>query len=645
MASNIKKTVVVDNAGKKKKGKIKDNDDSKPTEPKVRAKRPDRAQKMEDRKNSKETVVKSAMWSLLHGDDDIKTKIMDAINQRVVAFSKRMNMASLALSYIVKKTFENHEDVSAVDMSEVGDVTFIRQLLLGTDEAQEPYHTIIDFYNEHPEYKKVDSRHLSDRNIYSAGAITYSTNLKNSLKMNLEPRIKKFAKQFTAVHDLSKEEYLVLLYEINGWELPASVGCVYPVREVVNFEIIEHRHILGLESGNSISKAWLKSTSSISKILRYFVHLNRFKATHDLPTFNIVPISKMRAHFITIDTSTLFGIMKDVQLIDEKINMAAFTSLQMEQWSSFIKFQKVQGKNNMFTGTIQTDGVSVCVHFTRPLNVNDAFREYNPSAKKKIIHKNVIIEENDRVIGVDPGRSNIFYCAEPDGKGGFRVFVLTRKQYYNDSGIYEARRQTETWTKGILEDMDRLSEVSSKGVNVDDHNTYMSVYLEIYDMIWNEYLKPRWARQRLRLYGGKKRTFARFFNRIVEADPTRPIKIAYGSASFAPGGKGEISVPTTRAYHEFAMRFPTIVTDEFRTTKVYHEDGSILNSVVRLDKNEVVRGLLWCSSTNNSKFVNRDLNGAVNIRRCVVSPIRPPELTRKKGQPAIQQRIGKYIKC
>jgi hypothetical protein len=83
---------------------------------------------------------------------------------------------------------------------------------------------------------------------------------------------------------------------------------------------------------------------------------------------------------------------------------------------------------------------------------------------------------------------------------------------------------------------------------------------------------------------------------------------------------------------------------EFRTTKVFHEDGSILGRVVRSDKNTTVRGLLWCGSTNNSKFVNRDLNGAVNIRRCVVSPVRPPELSRVSGQQAIHQRVGKIHK-
>jgi hypothetical protein len=616
---------------------------SKPDKPRV--KRPDRAIKLAARKTSKETVIKAAVRNLLHGDNDLKDKIEAAFTDRVEAYSKRANLASLALSHIVKKALEAVDDVATVELPDVTDVTFIRQLFLGTEEAIKPLKLVADFYVEFPEYQRVDVRHFSDLNIYTAGAINYSTNVKNSLRMNLEPRIKKFAKQFATVEDLSKEEYLALLFGIHGWSLQPTMGCIYPARSIVYTEVAAHRRVLGMENGDTVSKGWLRSTSSLSKIMRYFVYLNRFKAAHGLPMFNIVPICGAKAHFVTIDTTSLFGIMREVGLIDRSVNLKAFSSLMLDQWASFLKYDKLQGAHNEFTGTIQTDGVSVCVHFTRPLNLNDAFNEYKPKAKKKFVHKNVVINKSDRVIGVDPGRSNIFYCAEPHENGKFRTFALTRQQYYNDSGIFKARRQTVQWTKGIQENNDRLASVSTKGVSTIDHEAYMSVYLEEYESIWTEYLKPRWARQRLRLYGGKKRTFARFFNRLQQADPSRPIKVAYGSASFAPGGRGEISVPTTRAYHEFAMRFPTIVVDEFRTTKVFHEDGSILGSVVRNDKNTAVRGLLWCGSTNNSKFVNRDLNGAVNIRRCVVSPVRPPELTRVSGQQAIHQRVGKYIKC
>ena len=45
----------------------------------------------------------------------------------------------------------------------------------------------------------------------------------------------------------------------------------------------------------------------------------------------------------------------------------------------------------------------------------------------------------------------------------------------------------------------------------------------------------------MRLYGGKKRVFAKFFNGLVSKG--KKTVVAYGAAKFAPGGKGEMAVP------------------------------------------------------------------------------------------------------
>ena len=113
-------------------------------------------------------------------------------------------------------------------------------------------------------------------------------------------------------------------------------------------------------------------------------------------------------------------------------------------------------------------------------------------------------------------------------------------------------------------------------MNLKDHLLYLDIYFKYYDTLWNEYMKDRWGRQRLRLYGGKKRVFARYFNNIKNFDISKKVIIAYGSAKFA---SGEISVPTSSAYKECNLRFPIIVVDEFRTTRVHHEDDSILEYI------------------------------------------------------------------
>ena len=621
-------------------------------EAKEKNKRPDRQKKLQDRKNQVETVVKSALLKHLHGDGPTKTRIRDAIQDRVEAYSKRMNMASIILSGIIKELFHNVDDILTVDVPDITDQTFIRQTLLGTDEAQVPVTIIKSYFERHPECIKTTERHLLDRNIYSAGAISYSTNIKNSLKLNLSGRMKKFTKQFGMMEGLSTEESTAMYFSINAWPLPSSLGCIFPERRIVFETVVEHRRVLGLEADQSINKAWLKATTSIDKMVKYSVLLNRFKEAHGHPLFNIVPMCRMGAHFITIDTHTLYGLMKEVGLIPN-MPMKTFVELGEEQWASFFKTSKLESSSNKFTGTVETDGISVCAHFMRPMSERDIFqRDMEPiSGDKKTKRKvqsssSVGLKADDRVVGIDPGRSNIIFAVEQLEDGTFRKWVLTRKRYYTDAGIFSARKKTETWSKSILGNLEAMSGVSTKGINLERHKDFVEVYLQNYDALWGEYLKTRWARQRLRLYGGKKRVFAKFFEAIKDCDRTRRVVIAYGSAQFAPGGKGEISVPTSRAYAECAMRLPTLVVDEFRSTRVHHEDGSLLQGVQRRDTNERLRGLLWCSSTNNTKFVNRDLNAAINIRRCVTSPVRPLELTRMKGQPALpRMTVGKIIKC
>jgi hypothetical protein len=126
------------------------------------------------------------------------------------------------------------------------------------------------------------------------------------------------------------------------------------------------------------------------------------------------------------------------------------------------------------------------------------------------------------------------------------------------------------------------------------------------------------------------------------------VVLAYGSAKLAPGGRNEISVPVGRAYKEATYRFPTIPIDEFRTSKVNWKTHEALELVKKTKGGKLVqvRGLLWCRSTIQSqgKFVDRDLNAAINILRCATLP-RPMILKRSLARTKLAQPVGKKICC
>jgi len=608
---------------------------SSPPKPEVKKrKRPDRSAKVIGRKEFSETVVKSSLLRYIQGDGDVKSNIFNAIKERVEAYSKRMNLASIAISECIKELFMSVEDVRNVVIPDLLDQTFIRQFILGTDGAQQAIPMVAQFYRRHPEYQIVKIRHSADRNIYSSGAIKYITNLKNAFNIPFISRVRKFTSEYSTLHGLSTIDQKAMMCLINGWNIPKQYGKCFPLNEHIVTTIFTHRRVLDLAEGAQVSTKWLKKRSNMENIVRYFGLLNRFKEENGLPTFNIVPICRMGAHFMTIDSSSLYGIMKDLKLVNS--NVETFMELADDHWRSFINISKIEGKQNKFTGTIETDGIAMCSHFKRPKNINDEVTGNNT----------IQICPNDRVIAIDPGRENIFFGAELLENGKYKSYRLTRRHYYQQAGIFEARKKSEHWNLGVQQELSDLSLVSSKGIDLVNHIFYKITYLRHFDSLWSEYLKPRWARQRLRLYGGKKRVFANFFNKIKNGgDTSRRVVIAYGSAKFAPGGRNELSVPTTRAFKDCSIAFPTIVVDEFRSTIIHHEDDSVLQYIKRRDKDTTLRGLLWCNSPNNNKFVNRDLNAAINIRRCAVSQVRPIILQRLETNVKLAKVIGKVIKC
>ena len=125
-------------------------------------------QKLKDRENYDETVVKTALKKYLQGE------LIDAIKQRVKCFSQRYHIASLVLSGFLK-SLENHDDIEYIF-----EQTFIRQLMLGFEGTSKEYSKLKEFIEENPNYKLNIPRHRGDSNIYSFGSQTYLTNLKNS---------------------------------------------------------------------------------------------------------------------------------------------------------------------------------------------------------------------------------------------------------------------------------------------------------------------------------------------------------------------------------------------------------------------------------------------------------------------------------
>ncbi|KAJ9520322.1 hypothetical protein QJQ45_030212, partial [Haematococcus lacustris] len=85
------------------------------------------------------------------------------------------------------------------------------------------------------------------------------------------------------------------------------------------------------------------------------------------PPFTLTPMARVGVHFIKVDSRVLHGVCKQLGLT--KAPRAAFTSepALSHHWARWFDTRKLGNKEFAFERTVDTDGVSVCVHYTRPL--------------------------------------------------------------------------------------------------------------------------------------------------------------------------------------------------------------------------------------------------------------------------------------
>ncbi|PNH08370.1 hypothetical protein TSOC_005131 [Tetrabaena socialis] len=619
--------------------------------------------------------------------------MVNAIRSRVVAASRRVVLASIALNLLVREVFDRQPDATL----DIRDETTLRQFMLGTASANKPDARVADIFLRNPGLlHEVSDRHLSDRNIYSAAAKKLGTNLRNHLVVNLRRVVNK------ALADVPNDaERVLMLYTLYGWKggprkkikppkKAKTSSSVAPTAEIapepppllsapqLDF-IRECRRILGFtDDTEELTERWMDKPANLPRILAFFVHVNRLlehrgeledDPLNRGPTcFALLPICKIKRHFVTLDTHSIHGVARDAEIVGPQCSSKAFLEHGEAHWASMVKHAKHLPKGGRFTGTIETDGVAVCIHYVRPKVSSEggvagekgaieteesraAKKPKSTAAQGEEAEEKVAKKPNSspprptaeqlarcRIVVIDPGRTNIIYAVEVTSSG-VKVYRLTRAQYYQESGVARGKQQATSWLRGVKDELAQLSTVSPKGADLPAFLLFVATHLATSEARWEEAMKPRWAQMRLRLYGGKKRVLSRFFNEIARGQggaDSRPVVIAYGAAKFAPGGKGELSVPTSGVFKACQERFPTYLVDEFRTTKIHHVDDSLLQGVGERrwkgDNVKTVRGLLWCGSTNEkkSKFINRDFNGAMNIRRCFVSAERPAILDRSK---------------
>ncbi|KAJ9525698.1 hypothetical protein QJQ45_003472 [Haematococcus lacustris] len=165
-------------------------------------------------------------------------------------------------------------------------------------------------------------------------------------------------------------------------------------------------------------------------------------------------------------------------------------------------------------------------------------------------------------VGIDPGvtqavsaASGVWDPATGQHKADqLRRWKLTKGEVKHASGLNNARRDTERWLAPIRPHLQHLAAASSAGTSLEANLKHITVTLATWDAVWEVYLDPKWARQRLRLYGAQDRA------RKPSRKPCKPCKPQAVSRKpqAPPSNSGESATPSYTRHLRRRQQIPVL---------------------------------------------------------------------------------------
>lgn len=324
-----------------------------------------------------------------------------------------------------------------------------------------------------------------------------------------------------------------------------------------------------------------------------------------------------------------------------------------------------------FDGSITTDGVAVCLQYSKPKLVQP-LQTNGQKQKQKQKHKQTKATADEQetilypalptydpasntiVAGNDPGRTNISTVAYILDKDPVPVrsssdpsstkvklsddWTLSRSQYRVESGIREEDMNKNKrfadihrfWNGGGLvqdaaDDIDQTEVVAAlRTSDVGEFMAYIALYALIRDKWWDLALRRRESRADFRRYSGKRKVMDSFFSNIKRTMEKRfpgvNIQIAYGHAyqTMKPTGKGEVAVPvhsTFKACKRVFGQGQVVPTDEYGSTAFEWDTGARKLAVYRIavtgSRNDKTKKTRWVLDVSRFGTTDRKCMPAV----------------------------------
>jgi len=290
---------------------------------------------------------------------------------------------------------------------------------------------------------------------------------------------------------------------------------------------------------------WMEHASTSSRKLQQMYHLNHLFTCWGLKLYNLAPQYTTNAKYITVDTDTLYYLLKNdlpSTANGKRMTITEFGTLREDRWKQYTNIKnKYFSDQKRFNCMIKTDGVgcSVVLFQWNKVQKEKKSEEQKREAKQQCYEAKLAAvpnEANARIVGCDPGRKDLLSASDEAGNR----YVLTNKRYYRDCKFVERRN----WK---VKQLQRLH-IYPFLLKMETSKTYDSAHTLFYlqylldnkdkmNLLFELELYHRTRKKRWRSYIHKQKTLDQFCLSMIDGQKENTI-FAYGDASYCHNNKG-----------------------------------------------------------------------------------------------------------
>ena len=375
------------------------------------------------------------------------------------------------------------------------------------------------------------------------------------------------------------------------------------------------------------------------------------KAIEDLGrrTYQIIPQrTNLVPKNITLNTSGIVEVINDKKT---EIYGTGYSKMsnntkryQKHAWREILKLENdgvFKHKGYVFYNQIQTDGISASLLFIREDFYDKTYGQRMPSDDVDFIirqinrfNKTDCDNYKDRtLIGTDPGKKSIITMT--DGAGKFYSYSNARRRFESYGKRSTQIILVEKKEQGITEMETVLSKSSGRSYVSGKYEEYLSVKAGMTGALNEFYQRSLFRKLALRRYCKTLTAESRMLDEIEKsfgAPETVLIGLGNWSNNTTKQMKGCMPSPNKGIFKLLTKRFDVVEVDEFRTSKIYHDDLTTELVNVRV-KRKPIHELLTLTGKPMSVILNRDKNAARNIQLILEThinqQIRPEAFCRK----------------